>query len=118
MTLNLVPFSAPDPDAAVVLGPPTRKGSYPTTALLVVEVSDSTLVYDRTRKAAIYARAGIAEYWIVNLVDHQLEVHRNPVSNASSRPRHRYQDIVILPPGSVISPLAMPKAVIRVRDLL
>jgi Uma2 family endonuclease len=54
------------------------KKQHPTTAVLVVEVADTTLQFDRTTKAALYARAGIPEYWIVNLADRVLEVHRQP----------------------------------------
>jgi Uma2 family endonuclease len=50
----------------------------PTTALLVVEVADETLAFDRERKAGLYAKAGIPEYCIVNLADRALEVYRDP----------------------------------------
>ena len=54
----------------------------PTAALLVVEVADSSLAYDRGRKARVYARNGIADYWILNLRDWMLEVHREPQGDA------------------------------------
>ena len=58
----------PEPDLAVVVGSfDDYKRKHPTAAVLVVEVSDSTLLQDRTAKAGVYARAGIEEYWIVNL---------------------------------------------------
>src|SRR5437773_4078099 len=74
--------SVPEPDIAVV---PGRHDDYararPRIALLVVEVSDSSLTRDRLRKAPVYAAAGIPEYWIVNLRDddrrHPLPVLRN-----------------------------------------
>lgn len=47
-------------------------------ALLVIEVSDTTLAYDRGRKAAIYAEVGVLEYWIVNLSSSRVEVYRDP----------------------------------------
>jgi Uma2 family endonuclease len=118
MTLDLGPISLPDPDVAVVPGPPTPTGDYPTVALLVVEVSDTTLRYDRGRKARIYARARIADYWIVNLVDGQVEVHRDPVYEPTRRPRYRYANISVARPGDVLSPLAMPGARIPVAELL
>src|SRR6516225_11328145 len=69
--------SDPEPDISVVAGRIEDYRDHPTTALLIVEVSETTLAYDRTRKASLYARAGIADYWIVNLVNNQLEVRRD-----------------------------------------
>jgi Uma2 family endonuclease len=77
----------------------------------VVEVSDTTLRLDRGRKLAAYARTGIAEYWIVNLREHRLEVYRNPRGE-------EYHTIQILGDEDVISPLHAPQATIRVADLL
>lgn len=88
MTLDLGPISVPDPDVAVVPGPPAPTGDYPTTALLVVEVSDTTLRYDRGRRARICARAGITDYSIVNLVDGQVEVRRDLRYKPTHRPRY------------------------------
>ena len=72
--------SVPEPDLAVVRGRPGDYGKRHPSAgdvALVIEVSDTTLQRDRA-KAAIYARAGIAHYWIVNLVDSQIEVYSQP----------------------------------------
>jgi Uma2 family endonuclease len=54
------------------------EGHHPATAILVVEIADTTLAFDRRTKASLYAWAGIHEYWIVNLPDNVLEVHRDP----------------------------------------
>ena len=67
--LDLGERSQPEPDLAVVPGSPRDYRDHPKTASLVVEVSDSTLVFDRERKARLFAKAGIPEYWIINLVD-------------------------------------------------
>src|SRR5262249_25072776 len=84
-SLDLSPWSVPDPDVAVVQGSPRNASpDNPTTALLLVEVSETTLAYDRSTKASLYARAGIADYWIVNLVDRQVGVLRNPRSRPLS----------------------------------
>ncbi|MEX0828764.1 MAG: Uma2 family endonuclease [Nitrospirales bacterium] len=81
MPLIIDPDSEPEPDLAVVSGTPDDYVTeHPRTALLVVEVSDTTLPLDRNRKRPIYARAGIPEYWIVNLSDHCLEVYRDPIT--------------------------------------
>lgn len=123
--LHLGRQSAPEPDVAVVAGGPrdyaaeNRFGtSHPTTALLIVEVSDTTLAYDRGRKASLYARAGIADYWIVNLVHGRLEVRRNPAADAGERYGWRYQDVLLLSPQDRIAPLAAPKKRVLVGDLL
>ncbi|MEM6329649.1 MAG: Uma2 family endonuclease [Planctomycetota bacterium] len=75
--------SAPEPDVAVV-----KRQSYrtqhpgPDEVLLVIEVADSSLGYDRGEKLAAYAAAGIPGYWVVNLVDRRLEVYREPAGQA------------------------------------
>ncbi|MDR7427524.1 MAG: Uma2 family endonuclease [Armatimonadota bacterium] len=112
LPLALTPDSEPEPDLAVVAGPPrTRAEHHPATAVLVVEVADTTLEFDRTRKYAIYARARIPEYWIVNLVDHVLEVYRDPQEST-------YRTTLRLAPGQSIAPLAVPTSQIPVSDLL
>jgi len=65
--------SRPEPDVSVVYGSPRDyRRAAPTEAVLVVEVSQTSLAFDRRRKASIYARAGIPDYWIVNLVERVL----------------------------------------------
>jgi Uma2 family endonuclease len=76
MPLNLSPDSEPEPDVAVVKGSLREVRKHPTEAALVVEVADTTLAFDRGRKADLYARHQIGEYWIVNLVDRQIEIYR------------------------------------------
>jgi Uma2 family endonuclease len=82
-----------------------------TTAVLVVEVADTTVEFDRTRKQAIYARARIPEYWILNLVDHVLEVYRDPQESTC-------RTTLRLASGQSIAPLAVPTSQIPVSDLL
>jgi Uma2 family endonuclease len=119
MTLDLSPNGLPDPDLAVVAGSPHGAGrTIQTTALLVVEVSDSSLNYDRGTKASLYAAGGIADYWIVNLVQRQLEVYRNPVADASQPFGCRYADRTIHDPGDAVAPLAAPQSPVAVADLL
>jgi Uma2 family endonuclease len=120
MSLDLSPHSVPDPDLAVVPGVPRTymTASNPTTALLIVEVSESTLPYDRGAKASLYATAGIADYWIVNLVQRQLEIHRDPVADGAQPYGFRYANRTILDPPDVVTPLAAPQARVTVADLL
>jgi Uma2 family endonuclease len=119
-SLDLDPHGVPDPDVAVVLGSPrgARPRHMPTTALLVVEISDSTLREDRTTMASLYAAGGITDYWIVNLVQRQLEVYRNRAADPSAQFGWSYADRTILDPGDFASPLAQPQARVAVDDLL
>ena len=110
--------SDPELDVSVVLGRREDYSDHPTTAVLIVEVSDSTLAYDRSRKASLYARAGIADYWIVNLVDKQLEVRRDPRPDPSQYYGHGYASVTILVPPAVVNPLAAPQVSLAVADLL
>src|SRR5262245_15851941 len=116
--LNLGPESEPEPDLSVVPGGPRDYPEHPTTTLLLVEVSETTLYLDRNRKGPLYARAGLADYWIVNLVNRQLEVYRNPVADSSAPSGFRYADVTIHGPGDFVSPLAAPPARVAVADLL
>ena len=116
MPLHLGARSAPELDLAVVKGEPRDYKSHPRGALLVVEVSDTTLAFDRGRKAALYARTGIDDYWIVNLVARQLEIRRAPVTNSQGR-GFVYSDTTILLPHEFAKPLAA-KGRIAVADLL
>ncbi len=111
--------SKPEPDLAVVEGSPRESSRpHPTSAILVVEISDSTLVPDQQTKAPLYARAGVAEYWIVNLIENVLEVRREPTEIADSPLGFGYASTQILRSGDSISPLAMPDSTVRVEDLL
>jgi Uma2 family endonuclease len=119
-SLDLSPHGVPDPDVAVIPGSPrgARPQNIPTTALLVVEVSESTLREDRSIMASLYAAGGITDYWIVNLVQRQLEVHRERVADASRKFGWWYSNRTIHDPGEFVSPLALPQARIAVDDLL
>jgi Uma2 family endonuclease len=120
MSLDLSPHSVPDPDVAVIAGGRLthRSAINPTTALLIVEVSDTTLSYDRRPKGSLYAAAGIADYWIVNIPNNQLEVYRDPVADPSERFGFRYNSRTILVAGEFVTPLALPGVQIAVMDIL
>ena len=111
MPLNLGRDSDPEPDLAVVRGRIEDYSDHPTTALLIVEVSDTTLRLDR-RKAGLYAAAGIAEYWIVNLNERQVEVHRSPQADGE------YAERRVISAGESLAPLGRSTLSIKVMDLL
>jgi Uma2 family endonuclease len=119
-SLDLSPFSVPDPDIAVVAGSilQWRGPKNPTTALLIVEVSDTTLAYDRGRKASLYAASAIADYWILNLEDGRLEVRRRPEPDAGQHFGWGYGDVTVLGPADRVAPIALPGGEVAVADLL
>ncbi len=93
--------SEPEPDVAVApLGGDTS--DHPAHPLLVIEVAHSSLTKDRGVKARLYAEIGVPEYWIVNLTDRVVEVHRQPANGA-------YQSCRVLRGGDVARPEAFPE---------
>ena len=111
--------SEPEPDIAVVPG--TRRDyrrDHPSQPVLIVEVADSSLPLDQREKASLYARARIADYWIVNLVDNILEVYRDPVADPDTPYGWRYGSTAILHAGDVVTPLALSHPGVPVSDLL
>src|SRR5262249_24671840 len=99
LPVDLGQTTEPEPDVSVVPGSSASDvQAHPTTAALIVEVSDSTLSYDRGRKGSLYARAGVADYWIVNLVDRQVEVYRDPVPDPTQFYGYRYSSQTIVVP--------------------
>ncbi len=110
-----LPDSEPEPDLSVVR---ERADCYetghprPPDIFLIAEVSDSSLDDDRTIKRSIYAEAGIAEYWIVNLVDDCLEVYRGP------QPDGTYREMRVLRRGDVADILALPGVAVAVAEIL
>src|SRR3990172_503498 len=110
--------SEPEPDVAVVPGAlEDYRSAHPSRAALVVEVSESSLVFDRDHKGSVYARAGILDYWIVNLLDRVLEVYHEPAPDAAAPFGASYARREVLDPSRQVSPLVAPNASIRVRDL-
>lgn len=109
--------SAPVPDVVVLRGPIDHSVDAPPSSLmLVVEIADSALTTDRRGKGGRYARAGLADYWLVNLVDRVPEVYREPVPTRSGR--WRYRSVRVLKHRATAAPLAARRAKIRVADLL
>lgn len=119
LPLDLGQTSEPEPDVSVVVGNSSQfRSSHPTGAVLIVEVSDSTLSYDRRRKGSLYARAGIADYWIINLVKPQVEIYRAPLPDPTRPYGHRYSSRTNFTPPAFVTPLALPQTALAVADLL
>jgi len=119
MPVALDDESVPEPDLAVVAGVRADyRASHPARPALVLEVADSSLDLDREHKGSLYARAGVRDYWILNLIDGVLEVYRDPGPDPSAAYRWRYRSMETLAPTSLVALLALPSARIAVADLL
>jgi len=114
LPLDLSELSIPEPAVAVVSG---RAEDYvtahPTSALPVVEVADSTVLQDRMTKGPMYATAGIAEYWLVNLRARAVEVFRVPL-----RQERRYAESRLARDGDHLTVATMPGLSIAVGEIL
>lgn len=111
MPLALGSASEPEPDIAVVEGRPRDfMETHPTTALLVVEVAETSIRFDRTRKQSLYAQHEIKEYWLVDLGAEHLEVYRHPSES-------QYEEKTTLHRGETVMPPEGKKP-IAVTDLL
>lgn len=99
--------SEPEPDLVwVAQGNYFKRHPEPHEVLLLVEVAETSLAVDRGVKLGVYAEAGLADYWIVNLIDQQIEVYRNPAGR-------EYQDSFIVRGDSSVSSLALPAATLQ-----
>jgi Uma2 family endonuclease len=109
----------PEPDLAVVAGQLMDFfRAHPTIAALIVEVADSTLSFDTTHKASLYAAAKITDYWVVDLVENRLLVFRQPQLDDAQPFGAKYASITPLKPPATVAPLCQPVSMIQVADLL
>jgi Uma2 family endonuclease len=119
LPVSLDDESEPEPDLAVVPGQPADyRTAHPERPALVVEVADSSLDFDREQKGSLYARAGVQDYWVVNLVGRVLEIYRDPEPDALALYGWRYRSVTTLAPPALAAPLAFPSGPIAVADLL
>jgi len=110
---NPIRLSDSEPEPDVVVKAVSAKGK-PSASdiLLIIEVAESSLEYDREVKLPLYAENGIREFWIVNLIDGCLEVYRQPQSNGM------YANMQTLRAGESINPLELPALTLPVALLL
>jgi Uma2 family endonuclease len=112
--VQLDDLSEPEPDFALLK---PRDDDYrqatprPHEVLLIIEVADSSLAYDRAVKRSLYARHGIPEFWIINLTAKQIEVCRSPTGD-------QYASISLVGREAVLEPELLPGAAIPVAVLL
>jgi Uma2 family endonuclease len=103
----------PKPDAAVIRGNPREATGHPTTAELVLEIADTSLQNDLTVKAPLYAAAAIPEYWVLDLENRRLIVHRDPDVETGT-----YSSVVTHHEGGRCSPLIKPDSFVNIADML
>jgi Uma2 family endonuclease len=109
--LSLDDESAPEPDIAVVRGSLTDyRHAHPARPALIIEVAETSLRFDRIEKGSLYARAGIVDYWIVNLVDRVVEVYRDPGADLTAPYGWRYMSVERLTPPSSVAAIGVPAA--------
>ena len=112
----------PEPDFALITPEHFREclaqKSQPTRPDLVIEVSDTSLAYDRKEKASLYARAGIPEYWVVDLIHRRLEIRRQPALAADATFGYAYSSLLQLSEQDSASPWFAPQQLVAVADLL
>jgi Uma2 family endonuclease len=110
--------SEPEPDLVVADGPRVRYSDHhpgPAEIHLIIEVADSSLAYDRTAKARLYALAGVPLYWIVNLIDRRLEIYADPDNNLG---RYRSQEFRAEDEAVVFARVGLTPVTFQVKDLL
>jgi Uma2 family endonuclease len=118
MPLHLQEDSEPEPGIAVVPGTPADYAdSHPMTAVLAVEVAVTTLAYDHDVKGPLYARAGIPDFWLLDVPQRRVTVFRHPRLDSSSVTGWIYGESGLYLPGDRIAPLAIPESSIAVSDL-
>jgi Uma2 family endonuclease len=111
--------SEPEPDVAVVpRDPGAYRDAHPSSAVLIVEIAERSYRIDREYKASLYARAGVPDYWIIDLAHDTVEVHRNREASPDAPCGWRYQSVATLSPPERVAALAAPGAPILVADLL
>lgn len=109
----------PGPDLAVVPGTVRDYANRtPTTAIWIVEVSDTTLRIDTTTKVELYATAQVPEYWVLDVANRRLIVHRDPEPQPVGLGANAYRTRVTFGPNDTVAPLAAPNNAVKVADLL
>jgi Uma2 family endonuclease len=109
----------PEPDVCVVpCDPDAYRDAHPSRAVLVVEIAETSYRTDREHKFSLYARAAIAECWLVDVVNDAVEIHREPEVSPAAPYGWRYRGVETLRSPAAVRPLIAPDTPIRVADLL
>ena len=112
--VRLDTFNEPEPDVTLLRRRPDFYATAhpgPSDLLLVVEVAQSSIAYDRVTKAALYARLGVVEYWLVDLNTDAITCYLEPVDGI-------YRRVAVVPPNEPFAPKLLPECVVTTRDIL
>ncbi len=112
--VRLDTFNEPEPDVTLLRRRPDFYATAhpgPSDLLLVVEVAQSSIAYDRVTKAELYARLGVIEYWLVDLNADVVTRYTDPADGCYGR-------VVVVPPGEPFAPILLPACVVTTRDIL
>lgn len=109
-TLRLAPRTAPSPDIFLHSASIRAEDVRGPDVLLLIEIADSSLTRDLRAKAALYARHGVPDYWVVDAVGRRIFVHRSPTPDG-------YEEVIEVPTGGEIAPLAFRDFVFRVDEI-
>lgn len=113
LPVRLDPYSEPQPDLTLLRPRPDFYGTamaVPADVLLVIEVAQSSLAFDRGVKAQLYARRGVPEYWIVDLNGGVVIRHTDPIDG-------RYRTVTVVPPDTPFAPQLLPSCTLTTRDV-
>ena len=116
----ILPDTDVGPDVAVVAGTIRQiiATGIPTAAALIVEVANTSLAYDTGEKAELYAKAGVEDYWVLDVNRRRLIVFRSPIVDADREHGHWYASVQIFDQSQSVAPLAAPSNPVAVADLL
>ena len=111
--------SEPEPDISVIpYDPGAYLDAHPSRAVLIVEIAESSYRVDREHKASLYARAGILDYWLIDVVHNVVEVYRDPAATPDALYGWAYRNVAPLRPPAMVAPLVEPARSIPIADLL
>jgi Uma2 family endonuclease len=117
-TYRLSGWSAPEPDVMLLPEMKDEGRALHDLPLVVIEVAESTLRYDRVKKGSLYASRGIQDYWIINIPDDRVEVYRAPVKDPQSSFGWRYEEMHALKREDKLELLAAPGKFVDVSRIL
>jgi Uma2 family endonuclease len=111
-------FSEPEPDLCIVRGQIELLPEHPTSGVLVAEISKTSLAFDKLTKACLYASIQVPDYWVLDIENQKLWVHRRPIADPGSPFGHRYSQVEAIPADGNVAPLEKPEARIAISQML
>jgi len=112
------PWSDPEPDIIVSAGNRNDFTDHPASAVLAIEVSKTSLQFDKTTKQSLYASMNVPDYWVLDLENRQLLVYRQPIADESAKFGHRYESLATIAADGHVSPLENPEEKLAVGEML